>query len=42
MLGLSGVDAVEAASRTTELETQLQAAFLTTARIQQLSLVNFI
>ncbi|MEM9724462.1 MAG: flagellin, partial [Pseudomonadota bacterium] len=42
MLGLIGVDAFEAASRTTELETQLQAAFLTTARIQQLSLVNFI
>lgn len=39
---LLGVDQYEAASRMNELETQLEAAYLTTSRIQQLSLLNYL
>lgn len=39
---LLGVDQFEAASRLNLLETQLQASFLVTSRVQSLSLVNFL
>lgn len=39
---LLGVDQYEAASRMTQLETQLEAAYLTTSRLQSLSLVNYL
>ena len=39
---LIGVDAYEAATRVTELETQLQAIYAMTARTTQLSLLNFL
>lgn len=42
LAGYTTVDQFEAASRLTSLETQLQAIYLTTSRLQSLSLVNFL
>lgn len=42
ILDLEGVDPYEAANRVSELLTNIQTSFAITARIQQLSLVNFL
>ena len=42
LLDLLAVDQYEAASRMNNLETQLEAAYLTTQRIQQLTLLNYL
>ena len=41
VLDLEGVDSYEAATRISLLETQLQATYAVTARLSQLSFLNY-
>ena len=42
LLGLEGIDSFEAATRATSLLTQLETSFAMTARIQRLTLANYL
>ena len=42
ILALEGVDPYEAATRLSQLETQLQSSYAVTARLMNLSLLNFL